>query len=236
MPRGSSSERFSWKREVAIGLGFYAVYLLVRRAGARRGRPGAGRAQRREDRRARGTAGNPRRAGAPAARAAAPATHRRAQRRLRDAERRPDRRLADGAVSQTRPRVSPLSTSGGRGRARRAAGVPAVPRRPAAQARASIGHAPGGERRRPGFGHDRPLLPSARGDAEHPRDPRRRDGPRHQGDERRPGRPGARSSLSTLRGGRRAPDGQPLRRRRHGRQHPRARSRSASPVASGRGR
>jgi hypothetical protein len=30
VPRRSSPERFSWKREVAIGLGFYALYLLVR--------------------------------------------------------------------------------------------------------------------------------------------------------------------------------------------------------------
>jgi hypothetical protein len=30
VPRRSSLERFSWKREVAIGLGFYSLYLLVR--------------------------------------------------------------------------------------------------------------------------------------------------------------------------------------------------------------
>jgi hypothetical protein len=44
VPRRDSPERFSWKREVAIGLGFYAVYLLVRElALAGDGRERAGR-------------------------------------------------------------------------------------------------------------------------------------------------------------------------------------------------
>ena len=108
----SKDGRFSGRREVAIGLGVYALYLLASRR--KRGEAGrlAGGEERRAGGRPRAPARDPRRAEAAGAPAPAPPAARRSQRRLRRLERRADGRLADAPLRAAPPRVPPLPAGG----------------------------------------------------------------------------------------------------------------------------
>ena len=223
--------RFSGRREVAIGLGVYALYLLASRR--KRGEEGRLQAARNAER----VVALERRLGLhvePQLQELVlplPALPRRAQRRLRRLERRAHGRLAHAAVRPAASGVPPLPPRRRADHAGLPAGLLLLPLRAAALPRPPRRHDRRRERLRPRLGPGRAALRPARGDAEHPRRLRGRHGGRGRGRGREPGAPRARARLPAARGGGRLRHREPLRPRRRRRRRDRGRGAAALQVS-----
>ena len=196
--------RFSGRREVAIGLGVYAVYLLASRRKRRRGRRGC---RRRET--PSGSSRSSGGSGSTSSRSSRSSCcpHRRLLGVLNVAYVVSNAALTVGWLmrlyAQAPSRVPPLPPCRRADDACLASPSSTLPLCAAALARPPRGHDRGRQRRRPRPRPRRAALRPARGDAEHPRRLRSRDGRRRRGGERR-ARCCARSRPPTRRSSRRS--------------------------------
>ena len=189
---------FSLRRELALGLGVYGLYLLVRRLVLRRRWARARTRERRAHRRVREAARARRRARRAAGASPLPATRPRPQPRLRALQRHAHRRLARPALPAPRRGLSPLPARLPARACRARSRLPPLPTAPPRVLDGFVDTLVRGQRARPRAPAPRALLQPGRCDAEPARRIRGRHGRRDRGAERLARREGGAHAYAPL--------------------------------------